>query len=108
MRAERKGSWRRLLSALLDLSGGAAELVSHGEKPWASVTFSGTRHTVKLAFTGPTGIAAGEGLIAALPEHEFTVPGQVVIDATVVAVEHAMLPEPKLTVEAELLLLEDE
>lgn len=108
MRAERKGSWRPLLNALVDLSGGTAELVSHSERAWASITFAGTRHRVTLAFAGQAAIAAGEALIAALPEHEFTVPGQVVIDATVIAVEHALLPAPKLTVEAELLLLEED
>lgn len=108
MRAERKGSWLPLLNALIDLSGGAAQLLSHAEKPWSSVTFSGTRHTVKLAFVGAEAIAGGEALIAALPEHEFTVPGQVVIDATVIAVDHAMVPEPRLTMEAELLLLAED
>ena len=51
--------------------------------------------------------AAGEMLIAALPEHEFTLPGQLVADAAVARVDHEMLPEPKLTVELELLLLVD-
>ncbi len=49
----------------------------------------------------------GEQFIAALPEHEFTLPRQLVADAAVVSVEHATLPEPRLTVELELLLLDD-
>ena len=106
MRGERKSS-RRLLNALVDLSGGTAEVLHHGEKPWASITFAGSRHTVALRFTGAEAVAAGEALIAALPEHEFTLPGEVVIEATVVSVEHAMLPDPRMTVDVELLLLED-
>ena len=97
----------QLLNAVLRLAGRQAELVSHGERPWASATFSGSRHSVVLTFTGAGAQTAGEAFIASLPEHEFTLPGQLVADATVVSVDHAMLPEPVLTVEAELLLLED-
>jgi hypothetical protein len=100
--------WMALLSALLRLAGGGAELVRHSERPWASVTFSGSRHTVVLAFTGAEAIAAGEAFIAALPDHEFAVPRQLVADASVVAVESVLLPAPRLTIEAELLLLEND
>jgi hypothetical protein len=96
-----------LLAALVDLTGGRAELLRHAERPWASITFSGTRHTAALRFTGMAAVAAGEALIAALPEHEFTLPGQLVADATVVSVDHALLLGPALTVEVELLLLDD-
>lgn len=99
--------WTQLLNAVLRLAGHQAALVSHGERPWASATFAGSRHSVVLTFSGAGAQAAGEAFIAALPEHEFTLPGQLVADATVVAVDHAMLPAPVLTVEAELLLLED-
>ncbi len=99
--------WRVLLSAVTNLAGGQAELLRHVERPWASVTFSGTRHAIALAFTGAEAVAAGERFIAALPEHEFTIPRQVVADAAVVSVEHVTLPEPRLTVEVELLLVED-
>jgi hypothetical protein len=99
--------WLPLLSALLSLGHSKGELVHHSEQPWASVTFSGSRHRVRLAFFGAEAVAAGEALIEALPEHEFAIPGQLVADAAVVAVEHTALPQPRLEVEAELLLLED-
>jgi hypothetical protein len=95
------------LSAVIDLAGSRAELLRHVERPWASVTFSGTRHTITLAFTGIEAVAKGEAFITALPEHEFAIPRQLVADAAVVAVEHEALPEPKLKVEVELLLLEE-
>ncbi len=97
--------WAQLLSALLGLAGGKAELLRHAETPWASVTFSGSRHTIALAFTGAEAVAAGEEFILALPEHEFAIRGQIVADAALTAVHHELLPEPRLTVEAELLLL---
>jgi hypothetical protein len=103
----RRRPWRVLLSSVNRLAGGQAELLRHEERPWASVTFAGTRHTLALAFTWADAMAAGEAFIAALPEHEFAIPRQLVADATVSAVRHDMLPVPKLTIECELLLLED-
>lgn len=103
----RRRPWRALLSAVTGLADGKGEILRHVERPWASVTFAGTRHRIALAFSGAEAIAAGEAFIAALPEHEFAIPKQVVIEATAVSVEHQMVPEPKLTVEVELLLLED-
>lgn len=98
---------QHLVEAILTLAGGKAELAHHIERGWASVTFSGTRHTMSLIFTGAEAVAAGEHFIAALPDHEFAIPRQLVADAGVVSAEHALLPEPRLAVEIELLLLED-
>jgi len=107
--AQRKGRrpWLSLLSALLELGQGQPELLRHSERNWASATFAGTRHNVTLAFNGTEAIVAGEALIEALPDHEFAIPGQLVADASVVSVEQAALPEPRMLVELELLLLED-
>lgn len=113
MQANARGSrrhrepWAHLLDAVLRLGGAQARLLRHGERPWASATFSGTRHTVALSFAGAGAQAAGDAFIAALPEHEFSIPGQLVADAAITAVDQVLLPEPLLTVEAELLLLED-
>jgi hypothetical protein len=103
----RRATWIRLLGAVLTLAEGHGELLRHAERPWASATFAGARHTLALTFTGPEAIEAGEALIAMLPDHEFDIPGQLVADAAVVAVDHGLSPEPRLTVELELLLLED-
>lgn len=106
-RSARRAPWIPLLSAVMELAGGKAELLRHAERNWASVTFSGTRHTVTLAFSGAEAAAAGEVFIDALPEHEFAIPRQLVADAAVVAVDHTALPGPRLEVTVELLLLED-
>ena len=99
--------WARLLDALLTLAGGHAELVSHAETPWASATFSGSRHRVRLCFTGNEAVAAAEHFIEAIPDHEFTLPGQLVADAAVIEASLEMLPVPVFAVEIELLLLAD-
>ena len=105
-RSPSRSGWMRLLGQVLTLAEGQAELVRHGERPWASATFSGTRNTIALSFDGGSAVAAGERLIAALPDHEFDIPGQLVADATVVEVDHRIDP-PMLAVEIEVLLLED-
>lgn len=99
--------WLALLTAVMDLAEGRAQLLRHAERPWASVTFTGSRHTIVLAFAGSEAIEAGERFIAALPDHEFAIPRQLVADAAIVAADHVLDPEPRLAVECELLLLED-
>lgn len=106
-RFARRTPWMPLLSALLELAQGRGELLRHSERAWASVTFTGTRHSVALAFTGAEAVAAGELFIDALPDHEFAIARQLVADAAVVRVEHTALPEPRLEVEVELLLLDE-
>jgi hypothetical protein len=103
-RAERPG--KALVAALSAIAGGQGELLRHSERPWSSTTFAGTRHTVGLRFVGDA-IPAGETLLAELPEHEFSIEGQLVADAKVVEVDHELLPAPILSVELELLLLEE-
>lgn len=99
--------WMPLLSSIMQLAGGKAALLRHSERPWASVTFSGSRHSITLAFAGHDAVAAGDVFLTALPDHEFVIPGQIVADASILRVQHDMLPEPLLEVEAELLLIED-
>ena len=59
----------QLLDAVMRLAGPHAELLRHAERPWASATFQGSRHTIAMVFEGPEGVAAGEAFLAALPEH---------------------------------------
>ena len=103
-------AWRQrtdlLREALLGLAGGKAAILGHSETPWASVTFAGARHRLELLFEGEDAIEAGELFIAMLPEHEFAIPGQLVADAAVTAVDHRLQPQ-RMQVSCELLLLEE-
>lgn len=101
-----RGPWLRLLSEVLRLAGPEVEFVHHGERDWASATFSGARHTIALAFDGAQAVAAAEAFIAALPDHEFTVPRHLVADAVIASVEHRQSP-PHMKVEVELLVIVD-
>lgn len=102
-----RGVAGRLRDALLALSQHRAQILDHQERSWASITFSGTRHRLTLYFMGDDAVEAGEQFIAELPDHEFTLAGQLVAEATVTEAEHRMAPSPRLVVYCELLLLEE-
>lgn len=97
----------RVRTALMQLTGGAGSVLAHEERAWASITFAGTRHEVVLEFCGPEAVAAGEELIERLPDHEFSLPGQLVADATITKVDHRFGAMERLEVTAVLLLLEE-
>lgn len=97
----------RVRAALLAICGGHGAVLTHEERAWASITFSGTRHELVLRFAGIEQVEAGELLIEELPEHEFRIPGQLVADACVTKVDHRFGPVETLTVTAVLLLLEE-
>ena len=107
-RAARRSPGERLREELQALAGGHAEFVSHSEKSWASITFAGTRHRIELAFAGADAVEAAESFIAFLPEHEFAIPKQLVADAAVIAVDHRIGADPRMEVQVELLLLDEE
>ena len=103
----RRSAGDKLRTALMGLCEHRGQVITHTEKAWASITFAGTRHTLSLLFAGENAVEAGERFIAALPEHEFAIPGQLVADAGIVEVEHRLSPSPRLVVQCDLLLLED-
>lgn len=103
----RKTLGDRVREALLALGGPDANLLTHEETPWASITFAGTRHELTLDFDGIPACKAGELFIAALPDHEFSIPNMLVADATVSEVDSSYTPEPRMVVTCTLLLLEE-
>ncbi|WP_108811176.1 hypothetical protein [Sphingorhabdus sp. Alg231-15] len=73
----------RIVEQLQKLFGADYEVTMVRERPWASITFSGTRHilVVKLAVLGEMpgiGSACNQ-----LPDYEFNLPGQFVADILV-------------------------
>lgn len=97
----------RVREAVLMLAEGRADLLTHEETAWNSITFSGTRHEIMLDFDGEEAVVVGEEFIANLPEHEFTIPGQLVADATIKEVDHRFGADERMVVTAVLLLLEE-
>ena len=104
----RRTTTDRVREALLALAEGRAAMLTHDERAWASITFAGTRHELMLDFDGAEAVAAGERFIEALPDHEFAIPGQLVAEATVRAVDHSFAgTAERMVVTAVLLLLEE-
>ena len=97
----------RLLRAVVALAGPHADLLEHHEAPWASVTFAGMRHSIVLRYDGWEACDAAEAFMAELPEHEFMIPRTLVADTAVVWLDQTLLPEPVMTLELALLLLDD-
>ena len=106
-RRARRTAADRLRDALLTLSDHHAQIVAQSERAWASITFAGARHTFSLIFAGEAAVEAGERFVANLPDHEFTLAGQLVADATVSEIEHRILPSPRMIVTCEVLMLEE-
>ena len=61
-----------------------------------------------LHYDGSPLRSEAEKLIAELPEHEFEIPRTLVADAAVSRLDQVLLPEPTMTVELMLLLLDDD
>ena len=102
----RRTPGQRLAEALLILAGGHGRITRQTEANWASITFAGTKHSFDIIFEGEAAIEVGEDFIAELPEHEFTIAGQLVADAEIVKVDHRAAP-PLLKVTCEVLLLDE-
>lgn len=96
-----------VVRALCDLVEDRCRVLTHRARPWASITFAGSRHEIELLFRGDEEIAMGEAMLEALPEQEFAIAGKLVADASVLRIEQWHYVEPRLTATIELLVLDD-
>ena len=76
------GTAMRLLRQLADLLGPGAQPGSCREREWASATFAGARHSIDFRLPLPSRDAPMPATLAALPDHEFTLQGEIVADCT--------------------------
>jgi hypothetical protein len=86
-RPMRRDCHGRLLAALIERAGPGGDVADSGITAWASATFVGARHTVSLTLAGEDAEGRAEALALALPEAEFSLPGHIVADLSVDAVE---------------------
>lgn len=80
-----------LASQLEALAGSRARVTLKRERPWASITFSGTRHSFAVDWPGAAESGDMENLATALPDHEFAIPGYFVADILVTEQSEARL-----------------
>jgi len=73
-------SLTRQIEALAD---GRARVTLKRERPWASITFDGTRYSFAIDWEGAVEPDQIQKLTKALPDHEFSIPGHFVADMLV-------------------------
>lgn len=91
----------RLIRQLLELAGPGASLHIASERPWASATFVGIQHGLTLHLQEKEEDDAGtcaSRLADMLPEAEFHIPGHIVADAVVDAMETSWSPQGKRSI----------
>ncbi len=95
-----------LIRAVLTLARGAAELEEHRGTAWASATFTGMRHAMRVSLLGEDGVRTGEWLASVLPEHEFRIAGHLVADIIVSEIHRREEGMPAMTLTIEALTVE--
>jgi hypothetical protein len=95
-----------LIRAVLTLARGEAALDEHRGTSWASATFTGMRHVMRVTLAGSEGVATGEWLASILPDHEFCIRGHLVADIAISAVHRRAEGTPAMTLTIEALTVE--
>lgn len=95
-----------LIRAVLTLAAGKAQLEEHRGTAWASATFTGTRHVMRISLTGTDGMETGAQLAATLPEHKFTLSGHLVADLAITELHQRTEGTPAMTLTIEALTVE--
>ncbi len=80
---DRRGPGSAIAKQLVALVQGAARVQAQGERPWASMTFSGTRYSFEIRWPTTTEPSARQKFAQILPDHEFLIPGYFVADAVI-------------------------
>ena len=69
-----------IVSQLEALSGARATVTLNRERPWASITFAGTRYSLAIVSADGAEPETMQALAQALPNHEFAIPGHFLAD----------------------------
>lgn len=95
----------RALAQIFEAEGATAALESAASRPWASATFSGSRHRIGLRLTGPGAERAADAVLPGLAEREFALPRHILIDiareSVTRTVDGVLLALEALTIEAD-------
>jgi hypothetical protein len=89
----------RVICAGFARSGVVVEVAGVASRPWASVTFAGERHVLRLRLVGAEAGAAADAFLDGLSECEFELRGHLVADIALVSRQRGADGE-RLTLEA--------
>lgn len=94
---------RALIAAFADARV-TANVENIRSRPWASATFSGTRHELRVRLSGSSGLPESP-VIAGLGERDFDLPGHILIDIAAMEIDDDgddhVLALDALTIEAD-------
>lgn len=62
----------------------ALEVEERSSRPWASITFVGARHRLRLGLRGPGAAALADAFLCGLPEREFDLRGHLMADIALI------------------------
>jgi hypothetical protein len=91
---------RRILSSSFASFGARADVEEIASCRWASITFSGERHLIRLRIDGAEAEAAADAFLDGLAEREFELRGHIVADVALVSDEREDGPVVRLGLEA--------
>ena len=83
LKNHRKDPGSLLAGQIEALAGNRAIVTLDRERPWASITFAGTRHSLVVNWTSAADISVANNLAKILPEQEFAIPGYFIADLLV-------------------------
>ncbi len=83
LRARQRDPGSSIAEQIQALAGGRVRVILERERPWASITFTGTRHSFVIERTDATAPDDMDNLARALPEHEFAMRGYFLADILV-------------------------
>jgi hypothetical protein len=82
------------------VSSGQAALVDSAVSPWASMTFSGDRHSFDIALNSADVEHSADQLASMLNEEDFDLPGELVADFAITSQSQALDGSPLFRIEA--------
>ena len=87
LRPQAEDELRRLVRASFAGFDGHFQIEDIESRSWASVTFSGERHTLRLRLRGDEAAAAADAFLGGLTDREFDLDGHVIADIAIVSDE---------------------
>ncbi|HYI64032.1 MAG TPA: hypothetical protein VEW71_04020 [Allosphingosinicella sp.] len=84
IRADSGDELERAICASFGRLPATLKVEERSSRPWASITFAGARHRLRLSLRGPSAAASADAFLAGLPEREFDLRGHFMADIALI------------------------